>query len=185
MKALTPDDNGYVNSLIFKANDIFRKCDNINTLTINILEEMKTWKFVRAIELSISHSNNSDDYFLRGLKRLSFNSGVVENLGPNNINIDHTIPNTLEYIDNFPLGHYNYDIALTSVFKSVTWDGQLTTSLNKNFIKSSYMPVSCLEDLINNHLAEVEGKTLTLGNNKKRVSESVLLNATNKGWTIA
>ena len=185
MKALTPDDNGYVNSYLFKANNIFRKCDNINTLTINILEEMKTWKFVRPIDLSISYSNNSDDYLLRGLKRLSFNSGVVENLGPNNIYIDHTIPNTLEYIDNYPLGHFTIDFSISSVFKSATWDGQLTESLNKNFIKSSYMPVSCLEDLINNHLAEVEGKTLTLGNNKTRVSESVLLTATNKGWTIA
>lgn len=186
MKALAPDDNGYVNTRSYFATNLFKKCNSITTLTINIEEDIKKWKIVRAINLSITYDQDSSNYYLRSLSRLSFNSGVVENLGVNTIQLDSTIfADTLEYIDNYPLGHFTTDFSITSVFKSVTWDGQLTTSLNKNFIKSSYMPVSCLEDLINNHLAEVEGKTLTLGDNKKRVSESVLLNATNKGWTIA
>ena len=187
MKLLAPDEDGYVHTRSYFAMNLFKRANSLATLNINILKEIKTWKIVRSIELKNWQDNDDSSYnFLRGLKRITFNENVVENLGPNTINIDWVIyNNTLEYIDNYPLGHLTTDFSPSAAFKGITWNGQLDTSLNKTFMKSSYMPVSCLEDLINNHLATVEGKTLTLGNNKKRLSDSILLVATNKGWTIA
>lgn len=184
MKNLEPDSNGYVNSFVLESEDVFRGCENLETLSI-VIEDISNWKFTQGVSLSNGNSEITA-INLPNLKKIIFNKDMKTNLGPNRVSIGNIIPNTIEYIENYPLNAISNDnMSLTSSFKSITWSGELTNDFNKNFMKSTYMPTACLEDLFNNHLATVSGKTIRLGANKNKLSSDILLAATNKGWTIA
>ena len=182
MKALTPDSDGYVHSYSFPAERLFCDCENLRTWNITI-NDISSWKFTNGIVLY----NKNDDYTYKKIQltKLTFNSQIYDNLGENYINLMNTISPSIEYIENYPVGKIQENTSLSEAFKNITWVGELTSNFNNNMLKSSYMPQSCLNDFLMNHLDTVTDKTLTLGGNKSRASEEALAAAVAKGWTIA
>lgn len=184
MKKVSPDPDGYVNSHSLTAESLFAGCNNLETLNINI-DDIKPFKYKTNISLSNQNYNNTECRLLN-LKKVVFNSDLIENIGPNRINF-YNIMNggKLEYVENYPLNIINDEITMSENFKNITWSGKITTSYNKNYLKSVYMPQSCLDDFLINHLGTAEpDAVLTLASNKSRASAEALSAATSKGWNI-
>lgn len=187
MKKLTPDESGYVSSKQFNAQNIFAACKNLETLSINI-DNLKPFKFDGCINFEFTSQNDGVNFKVEKLKKISFNADLITNRNGNKIGIRNILNiNSLEYVDNYPLGtlYTEEDLNITSKFKNITWQGKISNNYNVNYLKSTYLPQSCLNDFLMNHLDTVTDKTLTLGSNKSRASEEALAAAVAKGWTIA
>ena len=185
MKNASPDSDGYVNSHSFVANSLFAGCNNLETLNINF-EDIKPFKFKEGIRLATEGWNDGSEYRLINLKKLVFNADLFKNIKPNWMSFGGFMNGgKIEYIENYPLNVINDDISMSVNFKNITWSGQITTSYNKEYLKSTYMPQSCLNDFLMNHLGTAATDAiLTLGSNKSRASAEALAAATAKGWTI-
>ena len=185
MKNVSADSNGYVNSFAFVANSVFGGCNNLETLNINI-EDLKPFKFKEGIRLSNDSWNDGGEYRVVNLKKIVFNADLVENIKPNWMSFDNFMNGgKIEYIENYPLGVISSDISMSANFKNITWSGKITTSYDKSYLKSAYMPQSCLDDFLMNHLGTpAENASISLGSNKSRASAEALAAATAKGWTI-
>ena len=184
MKNITPGPNGYVSTRGFDATSIFAGCENLETLTINI-DNLKPFNFGN-ISFSNIDQNDGTKISLPKLKRVTFNEDLKDNINGNWIRFDNIMnTSSLEYVDNYPLGIIGETPSITTNFKNITWQGKISSNYNKDYLKSAYLPQSCLNDFLMNHLDTVTDKTLTLGTNKSRASEEALAAAVAKGWTIA
>lgn len=186
MKNASPDSDGYVNSYVLLAEGLFAGCNNLETLNINI-EDLKPFKFKEGIKLTNDSWNDGNSYNLVNLKKVVFNVDLIENTKPNWMPFGNIMNGgKIEYVENYPLGVIgDDDISMSSNFKNITWKGQITTSYDKNYLKSTYMPQSCLNDFLMNHLGTAaENASINLGSNKSRASAEALAAATAKGWTI-
>ena len=184
MKQLTPDDSGYVNAGEFYCCNVFAGCKNIETLAINV-DDVKPFKF-KNIYFSNESWNDGLSFNLPKLKRITFNADLITNINGNWINFSNIMnTSSLEYVDNYPLGVIGVDPTIDANFKNITWQGKISDNYNREYLKKTYLPQSCLNDFLMNHLDTVTDKTLTLGSNKSRASEEALAAAVAKGWTIA